>query len=221
MKEPVKDMKWAKYPTGDITQYFGENKKLYEPAGLVGHNGIDIVRPWGEHIFAVEGGTVVSVEDDPGYGKAIRILSPTGKSGEYRDWAYGHLSYIHVKEGDVMRPGQYIGNMGNTGFVVSNATGNGFWKYNPYAGTHLHLGVRDVVKSPTGWKYNENAPRVKVVNINNGFKGRYDPLPLFVNTGRVSSLVRALSDGTTEEKEGHLSKEVLYKMFEILKKIGL
>jgi murein DD-endopeptidase MepM/ murein hydrolase activator NlpD len=177
MKNPVTKFKFQKYPYGDCTQWFGENPSLYASMGLKGHNGIDIVRPWGEHMFAIEAGTVYDVKEDPtGYGKHIRILSPSGDV--IHDWVYGHMSYIHVKNGDKVTEGQYIGNIGNTGFVVSNGTGNGFWKANPYAGTHIHLGLRDVVHDKGGFKPEGYSRAIRVLNYNNGFKGRYDPLPL-------------------------------------------
>ena len=59
MTDPLKNLKWAKYPLGDITQWLGENGKLYEHMGMTGHNGIDIVRPHGEHLFAATEGIVV------------------------------------------------------------------------------------------------------------------------------------------------------------------
>ena len=96
MTNPVKNLVWAKYPFGDVTQWFSENKKLYEPLGLKGHNGIDIVRPHGEHMFAVENAVVARVkDDDTGYGKHVRLMSLS--KGLYREWTYGHMSFIAVK----------------------------------------------------------------------------------------------------------------------------
>jgi len=124
MKDPVKNCRWAKYPIGDITQFFAENPELYQKHGsTVAHNGIDIVRPWGEHLFAVEDGVISSTKEDPtGYGMNVRLLGKPDAEGVMRDWAYGHLSHINVKPGQEVRAGQYLGNMGNTGFVVSNST---------------------------------------------------------------------------------------------------
>jgi len=50
------------------------------------------------------------------------------------EWVYGHLSEILCKVGDVIKAGDVIGKMGNSGFVVSSQNSGGFWKYNPYAG---------------------------------------------------------------------------------------
>lgn len=163
---PFEGFKNAPYPQGSITQYFGENPALYgkicPTAGmcLAGHNGIDIVAPWGTRLFAVADGEVIEAKDSPeGYGLYVRTLS-YGPDGE--EWTYGHLSKIAVKAGDKLRKGDYIGNMGNTGFVVSSQDANGFWKYNPYLGTHLHLGVR---RRPYGRS---------VLEYGNGYFGCYD-----------------------------------------------
>ena len=190
MTPPVKDLNFLKYPHGDCTQWWGENQPLYKRLGLNGHNGVDIVRPWGEHMFAVESGIICDVKDTPeGYGMHIRILAEY-KKGKYHEWTYGHMSHINVKLGDKVAEGQYVGNMGNTGFVVSNATGNGFWKANPYAGTHLHFGLREAVKSSTGWKYPfEGSPRIDIANYNNGTKGSIDPLP-FLATSKALQWAR-------------------------------
>jgi murein DD-endopeptidase MepM/ murein hydrolase activator NlpD len=149
LSNPVKDFKPALYPQGDVTQWFGENKQLYSslcPSPGVcmtgGHNGIDIVRPHGEPIYCVESGIVVeALGKETGYGTHVKVLSDEG-----REWTYGHLSAIDkdCNLGQRIKAGQLIGKMGNTGFVVSGATP--FWKANPFAGTHLHLGYRNVKK---------------------------------------------------------------------------
>jgi len=193
MKLPLMNLRWAKYPLGDVTQWFGENPDLYQKHGrMKGHNGIDLVRPWGEHLFSVADGIIVDLKDTPeGYGKHIRILENVdGK--EYREWVYGHMSHINVTLGQEVHAGQYVGNIGNTGFVVSNSTGNGFWDVNPYAGTHVHFGVRRVYKSPTGWKYPGASIKVHVHDYENGYKGSINPLPLFMPPELTSSKIVAL-----------------------------
>lgn len=167
---PIKNFKAELYPKGSVTQWFGENPALYKQRmGLDGHNGIDIVAPWGTPLFAVEGGIVAETKDTPeGYGKHLRILSEDSNS----EWTYGHNSENLVKVGDIVRAGDHIANMGNTGFVVSGATP--FWKYNPYAGTHLHLGRREIKFTSRGWRYHPNTPAIEVLYYNNGFKGAID-----------------------------------------------
>lgn len=173
LHQPVKNFKPELYPNGDITQWFGENKELYsksvcnEFGCLQGHNGIDIVRPWGEAIFCVCSGKVVEVKESPdGYGKHIRIL------GSGYEWTYGHLSNIWVSLGDEVKSGDIIGGMGNTGFVVSGATP--YWKYNPFAGTHLHLQKREFTPNTFGLKWNISYPtgdKGTIENYDNGFFG--------------------------------------------------
>ena len=181
MKNPIKGMKPEMFPKGDVTQIFGVNKALYAFMGLDGHNGQDYVRPHGEPMFAVEDGTVLEVNNHPkGFGKHLRFLSTAKDAKGYqREWTYGHCSLIFVKVGDVVTAGQLIANMGNTGFVVSGATP--FWKNNPYAGTHLHLGLRLMkVKTRGGWSYAGSIIKHDVIGYNNGFKGAVDPAPYLV-----------------------------------------
>lgn len=174
---PIKNFIPRSYPNGSITQYFGENVELYNkltPLLTAGHNGIDIVAPWGTPIYAVEDGIVVEVKDTPtGYGKYIRILNQA--ETPWREWVYCHNSDNLVKVGDIITSGQHIANMGNTGFVVSGPTP--YWAYNPYAGTHLHLGLRYAVHGD--WQYNPNTPKLQVLNYNNGTCGSADFLHMF------------------------------------------
>jgi murein DD-endopeptidase MepM/ murein hydrolase activator NlpD len=173
---PVNKLKIAYFPKGDITQYFGENPQLYGRMGMKGHNGIDIVRPHGEVMYAIEDGVVVECKDDPkGYGRHLRFISDGHVNGVHREWTYGHNAKNLVKQGDKVQRGQAIALMGNTGFVVSGATP--YWRNNPYAGTHLHLGLR-LVKLPRrgGWSYPGSKVKLDVLNYDNGYKGSVDPI---------------------------------------------
>lgn len=201
MTSPVKNLRWAKYPLGDITQWFGENPQLYSSLVIIngqplkGHNGIDIVRPHGEHMFAVEDATVTEVKSDAGgYGKHVRIRSTDGK----REWAYGHCHSIFVTKGQEVKEGQFIATMGNTGFVVSGNTP--YWGANPYAGTHLHLGIRCFEGG-------------KVKDYANGYFGSIDPLPYFVDDTLVSTKVLKVASSTQDS--------VVFRFAALLKTIGL
>lgn len=161
--KPFKDFKNASYPQGSVTQWFGEHPELYGKICpvpgqcLAGHNGIDMVAPWGTPLYAVEDGIVTKADNSPeGYGLYVRT------SNKEHEWTYGHLSKLAVKEGDIVSEGTYIGNMGNTGFVVSSQNANGFWKYNPYLGTHLHLGCRKLKEGK------------RVLDYGNGYFGSFD-----------------------------------------------
>lgn len=177
MYQPIKKLKLSYFPKGDATQYFGENPKLYARFDIKGHNGIDIVRPHGELMYAIEDGEIVQAKDTPeGYGRHIRIVGDTkAENGYFREWTYGHCSKLLVKQGDKVKAGQAVACMGNTGFVVSGATP--FWQNNPFKGTHLHLGLRFFKKPKTGgWSYEGSKVRLSSVGYENGYKGSVDPL---------------------------------------------
>lgn len=179
MKAPIKNYNQSLYPNGDVTQWFGENPLLYQKWGLRGHNGIDIVGPHGSDLYAVEDCIVIYVKEDPsGFGKYIKLLSVQSYDGLHREWTYGHLSEIDVSVGDKVVGGDVVGKMGNTGFVVSGSTP--FWKYNPYAGTHLHIGMRLVKLVKSGFRYTPQSPRIEVQNYDNGYKGAVDFAHLFM-----------------------------------------
>ena len=171
---PVLDYKHRKYPDGDVTQWFGENPALYKQFELDGHNGIDIVRPWYTPIYAVEDGLVVDVKNSPdGFGKHLRIISERSNS----EWTYAHNAENLVEIGQKVKAGDMIARMGNTGFTVSSQNAGGFWSYNPYKGTHLHLGRRIVTigkKSKYSWQYNPNTPWLGIPDYENGYKGAVD-----------------------------------------------
>lgn len=179
MRDPIANFAPSEYPYGDITQFFGENPALYNNCcAMSGHNGLDIVRSHGTPIFCVETGKVVEVKDNPGgYGRHIRILSNNN------EWVYGHLSRIDVVLGQRIEEGFQIGLMGNTGFVVSGATP--YWKYNPYAGTHLHLGRKRTKLFVPGFdqrwdlSYPTGDRAIILDDYNNGFFGATDWLKEF------------------------------------------
>lgn len=182
---PIKFMKLSYYPNGDVTQFFGENQSLYSQFGLDGHNGIDLVRPHGESLYAIEDGVVVDVKENPlGYGKNVRFISEKkNKNGNLNEWVYGHNHENLVKVGDYVKAGQVIATMGNTGFTVSGSTP--YWNINPYAGTHLHLGLREVELSTKGFSYENSPIKLRVKNYDNGYKGSIDPTPFLVETASV------------------------------------
>lgn len=213
MKDPVRNMRWIKYPIGDITQYFGENPELYQKYGsTIAHSGIDIIRPYNEPMFAVEDGIVASVrEGDTGFGNNVRIFSPFGKPGNYREWVHAHCSKVLVKEGDKVKAGQTVALMGNTGFVISGSTP--FWDAPSDIGTHDHFCVRDFYESSKGSNYSPVFPKVLVRNYDNGYKGRYDPVPYFLPPEKKSTRY-------IKAAEKYNSK-VLFEAGNIMRQIGL
>ena len=97
------------------------------------HNGIDIGLPVGTPIYAADGGRVVSVGTNGGYGMLIKI-----DHGANIETLYGHLSKYYVSVGDMVYKGEKIALSGNTGFST---------------GPHLHFEVREIgiPKNPEGY----------------------------------------------------------------------
>ena len=86
------------------------------------HNGIDLVAEIGTPIYATGNGTVIKAEyNSGGYGRMITIEHGFGFQTRY-----AHMSSFSVEEGRVLKRGDVIGTVGNTG----NSSG-----------PHLHYGV--------------------------------------------------------------------------------
>jgi len=86
------------------------------------HAGVDIGAPKGVKVLAAGSGIVITAKEWGGYGNAVMIDHGNGK------WTlYAHLSKIRVKEGDTVKAGQHIGDVGKTGTAT---------------GYHLHYEVR-------------------------------------------------------------------------------
>jgi len=105
---------------GLITSSFGMRKDPFtgKPAF---HYGIDLLAAWGNPVIAPADGFVVKISNDIFYGKSILISHGLGIST-----LYGHLSKIIVREGQRVKRGDVIGNVGNTGKAL---------------GPHLHYEV--------------------------------------------------------------------------------
>jgi murein DD-endopeptidase MepM/ murein hydrolase activator NlpD len=90
------------------------------------HMGFDLLGTRGTPIYAVDAGRVTR----SGFqGNGSLILDITAKKGSM--WFYGHFDKIFVGRGDIVKAGQLIGTMGDTG--------------SPGA-VHLHIELR-----PRGW----------------------------------------------------------------------
>ncbi len=125
---PIKGM-----TSSSITSHFGSRSS---PGGIgsTNHQGIDIGFSTGTHVLACESGTVTLAGVNGGYGKCIII-----NHGNNIKTLYGHLSKINVKRGQKVSRGQYIGEVGSTGYST---------------GPHLHLGVMSggsFVNPEKGW----------------------------------------------------------------------
>lgn len=90
------------------------------------HNGIDIVAPYGENVYAAANG-IISRRGYHflGYGKFIKIEHKNKVST-----IYAHLSAINVSIGDTVRVGDLIGKIGSTGLSTGNHLHYEIRKYN-------------------------------------------------------------------------------------------
>lgn len=119
-RSPLED-DWKQY----VTSEFGPRDPITLPDGSITgsyHTGIDFGRPTGTPLLAVGDGTVVVVRyTDIGLG-FFTVIDHGG--GIFT--VYGHMSRIHVTENQVVKQGQLIGEVGNTGYST---------------GAHLHFEV--------------------------------------------------------------------------------
>ena len=113
---------------GIITQKYGRTAaaiKLYKNGF---HNGFDIGAPIGTPVFAAEDGRVSAIDNNDKstwqkyqYGRYIMVEHTNNLTT-----LYPHLSALSVKKGDVVKRGELIGYVGNSGYST---------------GPHLHFGV--------------------------------------------------------------------------------
>ncbi|MGH3747624.1 MAG: M23 family metallopeptidase [Micromonosporaceae bacterium] len=109
---------WGVAPIEDYTVTSG-----FGPRWGVPHMGVDLAAGTGTPIHAVKGGTVVLSGWHGGYGKAVVI-----KHGSSVQTLYGHTSKLLVQEGQQVKTGQPIAEVGSTGDST---------------GPHLHLEVHE------------------------------------------------------------------------------
>ncbi|MGL4369757.1 MAG: M23 family metallopeptidase, partial [Spirochaetota bacterium] len=105
---------------GRFSSYFGRrNHPIFRTDGF--HNGLDIASPQGTPVGAASAGVVMNTGWMGGYGKAVIIDHQNG----YKT-LYGHLSSIAVRQGQKVKPGNFVGRVGSTGWST---------------GPHLHFTV--------------------------------------------------------------------------------
>jgi len=106
---------------GEISSQFGTRVHPVFKTKIM-HTGLDIRAPAGTPVKAAAAGEVLFAGWLRGYGQIV-ILDHGGDLST----VYGHLSQIRVEEGKVVKGGEVIGNVGNTGVA---------------SGPHLHFEVR-------------------------------------------------------------------------------
>jgi murein DD-endopeptidase MepM/ murein hydrolase activator NlpD len=74
------------------------------------HGGIDLAARYGTEVPAAAAGTVVTADDQGGYGLTVVIRHPNGFESRY-----AHLSSLAVSPGESVSQGQQVGRVGSTG----------------------------------------------------------------------------------------------------------
>lgn len=116
-----------------VTSLFG-NRVHPEYGTVKFHKGIDINASVGASIVAADGGTVVTVGNDPaGYGIYVAIYHSDGRST-----LYAHMNAAAVSSGQTVSQGQVIGYAGSSGVST---------------GPHLHfeIAVDGALHNPLGY----------------------------------------------------------------------
>jgi len=153
-------------PTDSIRQTSPYGPRNY--AGLEFHPGIDIGATVpgkeGDNLYAVADGTIRVSKANAGnpatgYGYYVVI--------EHSNYCslYGHMQRLEVKEGQIVKAGEVIGHMGNTGLS---------------SGAHLHFEIRDCNYA----KFWEKG------TLKGEYKHAIDPKPLLLKN--VLSITEAL-----------------------------
>lgn len=108
-------------PDREAAPNFGQ-QRIYNKTRTSIHQGVDIAAPWGTPVKASNAGRVVLASSLYLSGKTVIIDHGRGVFS-----LYGHFSKILVKRGDLVKKGQAVGKVGNTGRST---------------GPHLHWGIR-------------------------------------------------------------------------------
>ena len=99
----------APFP-GVITSTFGHRENPFSGEGIETHKGLDIRGPMGAPVRAMANGVVIFAGPRGGFGNCIMIKHANGF-----ETLYGHLSKIKIVNGQQIRIGDQIGNIGSTG----------------------------------------------------------------------------------------------------------
>lgn len=103
---PTRALSWAWPHKGKILRQFGDNRHQNEGK----NNGLDIAGKVGQPIKAAADGKVIySGSDLRGYGKLVII-----KHNKLYLSVYAHNSHLFVKDGQVVKKGQKIAELGST-----------------------------------------------------------------------------------------------------------
>lgn len=123
----------------NIGSYWGDERD----GGQRRHEGIDIFAAKGTPVVAVADGYVIEVTEDGIGGKSVTI-----QSNDY-DWRtyYAHLDEQKVSKGQLVKKGQLVGTVGNTGNAKTTPA-------------HLHFGMYEGSTAMDPLPYVKTSPRV-------------------------------------------------------------
>ncbi|MFA7287542.1 MAG: M23 family metallopeptidase [Melioribacteraceae bacterium] len=107
---------------GELSSNFG-SQRILNGVKKTPHNGIDIANAEGTPVYALSDAVVIAAKSDFYYNGNFVLLD----HGQSLTSIYLHLNKLHVAEGDTVKKGEKIGEIGTTGRST---------------GPHLHLGVQ-------------------------------------------------------------------------------
>lgn len=122
-----------------IGSYWGDARD----AGARKHEGIDIFASRGTPVVAVTDGYVIEVADDGIGGKSVTIQSDDYSWRSY----YAHLDAQKVSKGQLVKKGQLIGTVGNTGNAKTTSP-------------HLHFGIYEYSGAIDPLPYVKTSPKI-------------------------------------------------------------
>lgn len=123
----------------NIGSYWGDDRD----GGARRHEGIDIFAERGTSVVAVTDGYVLDVSEDGIGGKTVTIQSDNYNWRSY----YAHLDQQKVSRGQVIKKGQVIGTVGNTGNARTTPP-------------HLHFGMYESAGAFDPLPYIKTAPKI-------------------------------------------------------------
>jgi murein DD-endopeptidase MepM/ murein hydrolase activator NlpD len=118
-EKPTEPVKTQPIDVSKISSLLGSNLTVTSPYGKridpiskkeTMHNGIDLAGKSGEPLKAIFGGTVINASPIGQYGNTVVVQHEDGHHSYY-----AHLDKTSVKDGDVIKAGDIIGNLGSTG----------------------------------------------------------------------------------------------------------
>ena len=123
----------------NIGSYWGDTRD----AGTRKHEGIDIFADRGTAVVAVTDGYVLEVSEDGIGGKTVTIQSDNYTWRSY----YAHLNEQKVSKGQIIKKGQLIGTVGNTGNAKTTPP-------------HLHFGMYESHGAIDPLPYVKTSPKI-------------------------------------------------------------